>query len=363
MDGADVSTLHSNVDHWSVVIRMFSVKLPVAAILAGVWVSAVVGGCSNSPAAPSPTPHSPADSVSAGPSGESMTASPSESTPDTASSATPAEPVEPFVIDVARAKALLAEGALAVDGRGSGFAKAHLPGATPLGWEETSLPKSGRLRSPSDNGALFAARGIDPRKTLIVYGGKDTWGAEGRVFWMLEFYGAGSVKFLNGGIEAWVAAGHATEKGDAAPVSAAMQAEIAAQWASLNSGAGRALLAEVVHHVEQKDWQYADARSKAEFGGKVLYGEPRGGRIPGACWIEYLAVQESDGRLKSPDTIRAMATAAGLTSDKPVVTYCSGGVRSGLLYVALRYAGYDAKNYPGSMWEYTADASLPVEKD
>lgn len=343
---------------------MFSVKPPVPAmgplLLAVVFSLVVFAGCSGQPAQPGN--QTPAASASNAASATAAAAADSDGPTSAASNAaSPVGGAEPFVVTAAEASALLAAGALAVDGRGSGFASGHIAGAVPLTWEETCLPRSGILRSPSEVRALLGLRAIDPRRTLVVYGGKDTWGAEGRVFWTLEFYGAPSVRFLNGGIEAWRAAGLATANGEAP--AAPNAAEIAAEWESLTPGSGRALMAEVVHHGERKTWQFVDARTKAEFGGKVLYGEPRGGRLPGACWIEYLAVQNADGTLKTPAEIRAMAEAAGIVTGKPVVTYCSGGVRSGLLYVALRYAGYDAKNYPGSMWEYTADPSLPVEKD
>jgi thiosulfate/3-mercaptopyruvate sulfurtransferase len=45
-----------------------------------------------------------------------------------------------------------------------------------------------------------------------------------------------------------------------------------------------------------------------------------------------------------------------------VVTYCHSGSRSGLAVIALRSAGYDAKNYFGSWHEWSRHAELPMER-
>ena len=46
---------------------------------------------------------------------------------------------------------------------------------------------------------------------------------------------------------------------------------------------------------------------------------------------------------------------AGIPSNKQVVVYCTGGVRSGWLVMLLADLGYkDARNYAGSMWEWAA---------
>jgi thiosulfate/3-mercaptopyruvate sulfurtransferase len=48
--------------------------------------------------------------------------------------------------------------------------------------------------------------------------------------------------------------------------------------------------------------------------------------------------------------------------DGAVVTYCHSGSRSGLALIALRAAGYEARNYFGSWHEWSRHAELPMER-
>ena len=83
-----------------------------------------------------------------------------------------------------------------------------------------------------------------------------------------------------------------------------------------------------------------DVREPEEYAGATLYFEARGGHVPGAenrPWRQLLA------------------GVAALPEDKKVVTYCTGGVRSGMVYLLLRDAGRDVANYDGSWWEWARE--------
>jgi len=45
-----------------------------------------------------------------------------------------------------------------------------------------------------------------------------------------------------------------------------------------------------------------------------------------------------------------------------IVAYCHSGSRSSLATLALRSAGYRARNYPGSWHEWSRHDDLPLEK-
>ena len=57
-----------------------------------------------------------------------------------------------------------------------------------------------------------------------------------------------------------------------------------------------------------------------------------------------------------------MREIAGLPEGAEIVAYCHSGSRSALAALALRAAGYDARNYPGSWHEWSRHEQLPMER-
>ena len=52
----------------------------------------------------------------------------------------------------------------------------------------------------------------------------------------------------------------------------------------------------------------------------------------------------------------------GLPPDAEIVCYCHSGARSALAVLALRSAGFNARNYTGSWHEWSRHAELPLER-
>ena len=61
----------------------------------------------------------------------------------------------------------------------------------------------------------------------------------------------------------------------------------------------------------------------------------------------------------APEQIRALV---GAPEGAEVVAYCHSGSRSALATLALRSAGYDARNYAGSWHEWSRHPELPLER-
>ncbi|MEO1300116.1 MAG: rhodanese-like domain-containing protein, partial [Cyanobacteria bacterium J06636_16] len=97
-----------------------------------------------------------------------------------------------------------------------------------------------------------------------------------------------------------------------------------------------------------------DTREPREFEGKTPYGEQRGGHIPGAVHLYFKDLLGEDGRLIPRQEIIAKLQTLGITPDMDVVVYCTGGIRSGWVASVLVNLGFAAKNYAGSMWEWSA---------
>ena len=69
---------------------------------------------------------------------------------------------------------------------------------------------------------------------------------------------------------------------------------------------------------------------------------------PGAVNVEWTRNLTDDCRFKSREHWRRY-TAAGVTPDREVITYCQGGYRAAHTYIALRLLGYPrVRNYTGS---------------
>ena len=62
---------------------------------------------------------------------------------------------------------------------------------------------------------------------------------------------------------------------------------------------------------------------------------------------------------EGPHEVRAVV---GLPEGAEVIAYCHSGSRSALATLALRSAGYDARNYAGSWHEWSRYPELPLER-
>jgi thiosulfate/3-mercaptopyruvate sulfurtransferase len=87
--------------------------------------------------------------------------------------------------------------------------------------------------------------------------------------------------------------------------------------------------------------------------------DPRQGHIPGARNLDVAELFEGPGRPTSPERIRELVA---LPEGTEIVAYCHSGSRSALATLALRAAGYEARNYAGSWHEWSRHDELPLER-
>jgi thiosulfate/3-mercaptopyruvate sulfurtransferase len=103
-----------------------------------------------------------------------------------------------------------------------------------------------------------------------------------------------------------------------------------------------------------------DVRTTEEYTGKKgNHCDPRQGHIPGAKNVDVQELFAGPGQPESPERIRELV---GLPEGAEVVAYCHSGSRSALATLALRSAGYDARNYAGSWHEWSRHDELPLER-
>ena len=239
----------------------------------------------------------------------------------------------------------------------------HIPGAVHTTWHEYSDPNAVAkgLLDPdmSRMEHKMQALGINKDSEVVIYSNPfDNWGDEGRMFWMLEYFGHKNLRILDGGWVKWVNERRPFEHGRVTPKPGDFTIKVASHTIIAKDEL-RALLKQA-----HPDTVILDARSLEEYLGKEVSGIPRPGHIPSAIHVAWNGFLNNDATVKDLATIKAGLDEKGIEPNKEIVCYCTGGVRSSWLYVVLKLAGYQkVRNYPGSWWEWSRDFACPVEKD
>lgn len=241
------------------------------------------------------------------------------------------------------------------------YAAGHLPGAVNAPWQSLA-DMSGK---PGDPGwgvtlaadqlaAAIGALGISNDSRVVVYSATPSgWGEDGRVAWALRQAGLDEISILDGGIEAWKESGGeiSTEVAIPKPASfsvTALDTALTAAKEEVRAALGKARI--------------LDARAPEEYAGAQKYGEARGGHLPGAINVPWTEVFDAKGRVLDPAELASRMKKAGITPQDEIIAYCTAGIRSAHLVLALREAGFThARNYDASFHEWAGDASLPLE--
>ncbi|MBD8906309.1 3-mercaptopyruvate sulfurtransferase [Methylorubrum zatmanii] len=238
------------------------------------------------------------------------------------------------------------------------YRAAHVPGAIRFDLDamsdtESHLPHM--LPRPEVFSSRMRALGVGDGAQVVVYDGMGLFSAP-RVRWMLQTFGMRDVKILEGGLPAWIAAGYATEDGEARP------RDRRHFTARLDNGAvadGN----DIARALANGSAQVVDARSGPRFRGEEAEPRPgvRPGHMPGAKNLHYAALQ-ANGRLRDEASLRAAIAEAGVDLDRPVITTCGSGVTAAIVSLALETLGRQPRAlYDGSWSEWGADPKRPVE--
>ena len=179
----------------------------------------------------------------------------------------------------------------------------------------------------------------------------------GRLWWMLKWAGHDAVAVLDGGLQAWTAAGGAVLAG-AEPARTPANFTLQAPLRRLASAA------EVLAALGQGGQTVLDARAAPRYRGEVEPLDPVAGHIPGALNRPFTENIAADGRFKPAQLLRAEFQA--LLQGRPaatVVHQCGSGVSALPNLLAMEVAGLGPTAlFAGSWSEWCSDPQRPVER-
>ncbi|OWT70178.1 MULTISPECIES: sulfurtransferase [unclassified Achromobacter] len=252
------------------------------------------------------------------------------------------------------------------------YEQSHITGARYLDNEtELAAPRTGKngrhpLPDRAALAALLSSHGVTPSTLVVAY---DASGGQfaAHLWWMLRWLGHDRVAVLDGGWQAWSAAGLAVESG-AGP-----------QRADIGQGTGKEAggnltprqaltepvdAATVLANIAQPSFTVLDARAAARYRGEMEPIDPVAGHIPGALNRPNTDNLAADGRFKSPQELRKEFEAVlGKRAPAAIVHQCGSGITASHNLLAMEVAGLSGSRlYPGSWSEWVSDASRPQAK-
>jgi thiosulfate/3-mercaptopyruvate sulfurtransferase len=195
-------------------------------------------------------------------------------------------------------------------------------------------------------GLRLRRHGVTGEEHLVLYDRGDGVGAMPAAQ-MAELAGHPRVSVLLGGLAAWPGE---VEVGPAElqPVKTSFEPRLEAVPTR----------EELAARLDDETLTLLDVRTTEEFTGKQGYPcDPRQGHIPGARHLHVQDLFVGPGQPLPADEIRALVGDA-----EEIVAYCHSGSRSALATLALRAAGYPARNYAGSWHEWSRHDELPLER-
>jgi thiosulfate/3-mercaptopyruvate sulfurtransferase len=259
----------------------------------------------------------------------------------------------PGVVDAAWLAEHLGDDDLVVgDVRGpNAHTRGHIPGSRPLvlGSPPPAADEAALAELAKEIALRLRRHGITGEERLVLVDRGDGVGAMPAAQ-MAELAGHPRVAILLGGVAAWP--GELAE----GPVELEPVRE-----ASLEPNL-RALPTrqELASRLDDPGLTILDVRREEEYTGKRGNAcDPRQGHIPGARRVQVDTLFAPEGGLLPAERIRELV---GAPEGAEVVAYCHSGSRSAIATLALRAAGYDARNYAGSWHEWSRHPELPLER-
>jgi thiosulfate/3-mercaptopyruvate sulfurtransferase len=229
--------------------------------------------------------------------------------------------------------------------------RGHIPGSRPLvlGSPPPAADEESARALAQEIALRLRRHGITGRERLVLVDRGDGVGAM-PTLQMAELAGHPNGAVLLGGMDAWQGE---LEEGtvELEPV---READLAPRPQALPTRQ------ELSERLDDPSLTILDVRTPDEYTGRRGNAcDPRQGHIPGARNVDVQELFEAPGRPAAAERVRELV---GLPEGSEVVAYCHSGSRSARATLALRAAGYNARNYAGSWHEWSRHDELPLER-
>ena len=207
------------------------------------------------------------------------------------------------------------------------------------------------MPSPEQFAAAMGELGVGDDTRVVIYDDMgSSWAA--RVWWMLRWIGFDRAALLDGGLNAWKAAGGELSTEPALRT---------ARTLSVNLRPG--LIAdqtEVRASIDNDIVDLVDALPEVHYRGEwTMYEQP--GHIPGAVNVPVTSLFDETGHFRTDAELSGLF--AG-DKGKRTITYCGGGIAAASdAFVLTRLGFTDVAIYAASLEEWTANPDNPMEVD
>ena len=203
--------------------------------------------------------------------------------------------------------------------------------------------------SPEQFAAAMGALGVGDDSRVVLY---DTSGSSwaARVWWMLRWIGFDQAALLDGGLQAWTAAGGELSTASVNPVGKTLTVNLRPNLFAYQD--------EVRATIDSNDANLIDAMPEVHYRGEwTLYDRP--GHIPEASNVPVTSLFDEAGRFRSADELTQLL---GTDRQARTITYCGGGIAASADAFALVRLGFtDVAVYDGSLAEWAANPDNPMD--
>jgi len=237
---------------------------------------------------------------------------------------------------------------LHVDEKRSEYDKGHIPGARFLALEDFIEGEDAELPATEKLKDTFEKLGVNDDSRVVIY--TTAWyPMAGRAFYTLDYLGHGDhTALLDGGIDAWRKENRQLST-DAPKISrgsftAHVHPDVRAMMEEVKKLSQQPAKAAILVD-SRPDKRYTD------------------GHIAGAVhiyWQETLVDAKNNPVFLSPDKLKELFAARGITPGQKLVTYCEIGLQASHDYFIAKYLGYDAAMFDGSIHQWSHMNNLPV---